>query len=73
MGVVVDSDEGTAVAGRTDNAPLRSTAVDRTSSMSLLNSDDNVACAEVAFIQSFDCMLRPKEADEVPRRATGSD
>ncbi len=73
MGVAVDSDERTAVAGRTDNAPLRSAAVDRTSSMLLLNSDDDIACTEVAFIQSFDRMPRPEEADEALRAAVRSD
>ena len=73
MRVVVDNDEGTAITGRTDDTPLRSTAVDCALSMLLLNGDHDVTCSQVALVQSVDCMLRPKEADEAPRLAARSD
>ncbi|HEY5816162.1 MAG TPA: hypothetical protein VIS95_07455 [Solirubrobacterales bacterium] len=73
MRVVVDNDEDTAVAGRTDNTPLRSTAVDRSLLVLLLDSAHDVTGPQVAFVQSVNCMLRPEEADEVLRGATTSD
>lgn len=73
MRVVVYNDEGTAIAGRTDNTPLRSTAVDRPSSVLLLDSCHDITRRQVAFFQAVNRMLCPEEADEALRRATRSD
>lgn len=67
MRVVVYNDEGTAIAGRTDNTPLRSTTVNRSARMLALDGAHDIACPNVAFAEAVDCMLCPEETDEALR------
>lgn len=73
MRVVVDNGESTAIPGRTDDTPLRATAIDRSLLVLFLYNRHDITCSQVAFVQSVECMLCPEEADEAPRLAARSD
>jgi hypothetical protein len=52
--MVVDNDEGTAVVGRADDTPLRSTAVDSSPMVLLLDGCHDITRPQVAFVQAVD-------------------
>jgi hypothetical protein len=65
MRMVVDDDEGAALAVCADYTPLGPSSVDGSIRMSFLNGPRHVTCIQAALAESVGRMLRPGEADDL--------